>query len=75
MIANLITFIHCAFYNKTGISLVDESLPSSNAPLVEIAPGIHAAYDLPGEENNQQAEPYCEAGLSLEELMAKMKSI
>jgi len=61
--------------NDWGISLVDESLPSSNAPLVEIAPGIHAAYDLPGEENNQQAEPYCEAGLSLEELMAKMKSI
>lgn len=60
--------------NDWGISLVDESIPPSNASPVEIAPGIHAAYDLP-EEDNQDASLSCETGLSLDELMAQMKTI
>jgi len=60
--------------NDWGISLVDESIPPSNASPVEIAPGIHAAYDLP-EEDNQEASLSCETGLSLDELMAQMKTI
>lgn len=59
---------------ETGISLVDESATPSNVSQVEIAPGIHAAYDLP-QEDNEEANPSCETNLSLEELMAQMKTI
>ena len=59
---------------ETGISLVDESATPSNVSQVEIAPGIHAAYDLP-QEDNEEAHPSCETNLSLEELMAQMKTI
>ena len=58
----------------TGISLVEESTPLSNVPRVEIAPGISAAYDLPVEED-REAKPSCETSLTLEELMAQMKTI
>jgi len=60
--------------NDWGISLVDESATPSNVSQVEIAPGIHAAYDLP-QEDNEEANPSCETNLSLEELMAQMKTI
>nr|CAG4642558.1 EOG090X07G2 [Evadne anonyx] len=60
--------------NDWGISLVDESTPPPNASPVEIAPGIRAAYDLPAEDI-QEANPSYETNLSLEELMAQMKTI
>jgi len=60
--------------NDWGISLVEESTPLSNVPRVEIAPGISAAYDLPVEED-REAKPSCETSLTLEELMAQMKTI
>ena len=60
-----------------GISLVDESVPATNSPKVEIAPGIHAAYDVPEEPTGkiQQSDEQVDTSISLEELMAKMKSI
>lgn len=59
-----------------GISLVDESEPVDDSRArVELAPGIHAAYDLPAEVEAPAAEVAVDTGLSLEELMAQMKSI
>lgn len=54
---------------------MDESEPQESSAPKEVAPGIHAAYELPDE--SEVAEPAAEidSALSLEELMAKMKSI
>ncbi len=59
-----------------GISLVDESVPVVGGDRTEVAPGIHAAYDLPaGEDVELGASESVDANISLEELMAQMKSI
>nr|CAG4647955.1 EOG090X07G2 [Moina brachiata] len=62
--------------NEWGISLVDESEPQDlHAAPTEVAPGIHAAYDLPSESKDPQPAEEVDTSMSLEELMAKMKSI
>nr|CAG4649385.1 EOG090X07G2 [Scapholeberis mucronata] len=60
--------------NEWGISLVDESEPISQTP-TEIVPGIHVAYDLPKEENANETPETVDTSMSLEELMAQMKSM
>nr|CAG4638492.1 EOG090X07G2 [Cyclestheria hislopi] len=62
--------------NEWGISLVDESSPAGYSVQSEIAPGIVTAYDLPdaGEVTHETSEPV-DTSVSLEELMARMKSI
>ena len=62
---------------RLGISLVDESEPVDDSRArVELAPGIHAAYDLPADiQESAGEEAQVDSGLSLEELMAQMKSI
>lgn len=57
-----------------GISLVDESVTPSGAR-TEVAPGIHAAYDLPNEVAEIETCESVDASISLEELMAQMKSM
>lgn len=59
-----------------GISLVDESEPVKNDAHIEIAPGIHAAYELPDEDEVpvSSSDPV-DTSVSLEELMAQMKSM
>jgi len=62
--------------NEWGISLVDESAPvepSSARP--EIAPGIHAAYEVPETDALPTYEEAIDTSMSLEELMAQMKAI
>nr|CAG4637823.1 EOG090X07G2 [Chydorus sphaericus] len=61
--------------NDWGISLVDESEPIEDNRPRELAPGIHAAYDIPVEVEEASVEETADSGLSLEELMAQMKSI
>ncbi|XP_032793274.1 ubiquitin-like modifier-activating enzyme 5 [Daphnia magna] len=62
--------------NEWGISLVDESEPVVEGAHSEIAPGIHAAYDLPvAEEVVEGSSDSADANISLEELMAQMKSM
>lgn len=59
-----------------GISLVDESEPVVEGAHSEIAPGIHAAYNLPvAEEVVEGSSDSADANISLEELMAQMKSM
>nr|CAG4651029.1 EOG090X07G2 [Simocephalus serrulatus] len=62
--------------NEWGISLVDESEPVKNDAHIEIAPGIRAAYELPDEDEVpvSSSEPV-DTSVSLEELMAQMKSM
>ena len=56
--------------------MVDESEPVDTLARVELAPGIHAAYDLPDAKPDiPETEESVDTGLSLEELMAQMKSI
>lgn len=56
--------------------MVDESEPQDlHAAPTEVAPGIHAAYDLPSESKDLQPAEEVDTSMSLEELMAKMKSI
>ena len=62
--------------NEWGISLVDESAPiepSSSRP--NIAPGIHAAYEVPDTNALPTYEEAIDTSMSLEELMAQMKAI
>jgi hypothetical protein len=55
---------------------VDESVPVVGGDRTEVAPGIHAAYDLPtGEDVELGASESVDANISLEELMAQMKSM
>ena len=54
---------------------MDESVPTLPASAVEIAPGIHSAYDLPDDNKNDETNEQVDTSLSLEELMAQMKSI
>ena len=59
-----------------GISLVDESVSVVGGARTEVAPGIHAAYDLPtGEDVELGTTESVDANISLEELMAQMKSM
>lgn len=70
----LIHLYLCPNCRLLGISLVDESTPVDEKQHTELAPGIHAAYDLPASVD-PVAEETVDNGLSLEELMAQMKSI
>lgn len=54
---------------------MDESEPIEDNRPRELAPGIHAAYDIPVEVEEASVEETADSGLSLEELMAQMKSI
>ena len=55
---------------------MDESEPVDTRARVELAPGIHAAYDLPDATSElPETGESVDTGLSLEELMAQMKSI
>lgn len=59
-----------------GISLVDESVNVESGVRTEIAPGIHTAYDLPVDEDiGHVASDQVDTTVSLEELMAQMKSM
>nr|CAG4644841.1 EOG090X07G2 [Leptodora kindtii] len=62
--------------NEWGISLVDESAPVSSPQKVEVAPGVRVAYDFPEEETVDYGDDQpVDTSVSLEELMARMKSI
>ena len=54
---------------------MDESVPVASGARTEVAPGIHAAYDLPNEDKDIELCESEVAGVSLEELMAQMKSM
>ena len=55
---------------------MDESVPIIDGTRTEVAPGIHAAYDLPaGKDVELGASESVDANFSLEELMAQMKSM
>lgn len=55
---------------------MDESEPVKEGARSEVAPGIHAAYDLPIAEEVVEGSPdSADANISLEELMAQMKSM
>ncbi|XP_058807178.1 ubiquitin-like modifier-activating enzyme 5 [Phymastichus coffea] len=64
--------------NEWGICLVDETVPEETEALTIVAPGITQAYDLPNQELDLDVESEIALDISdqsLEELMAKMKSI
>ena len=70
----VVCIIHILFF--LGISLVDESVPVIGGARTEVASGIHVAYDLPAEEDEESGKSESvDANFSLEELMAQMKSI
>lgn len=54
---------------------MDESTPTSSETRTEVAPGIHAAYELPEEDEGITASEPVDTSVSLEELMAQMKSM
>lgn len=58
--------------NEWGISLLDESVADNSR--VQVAEGVTLAYTLPSQENNVN-ESNANENVSLEDLMAQMKSI
>lgn len=60
-----------------GISLIEEHSGHENEKTCVSTPGVRHAYtvSMPTCENNSEEEQTVPTGLSLEELMAEMKSI
>ena len=72
---HFVILVSTSLFLKTGISLVDESEPITETR-TELVPGIHAAYDLPDVEATvDESSETVDTSVSLEELMAQMKSI
>jgi len=61
--------------NEWGISLVDESAIENDESKIEVAGGVSLAYTIPAQESSVKTIPPTAEDISLEELMAHMKSI